>query len=300
MNSTAGLQEPPDALVSSARYDPALLDVPKNSLTEPPSAPTPYLLLPYHLQRLATAAEAFGWTSAEDALRGESGAAMMRKEMDRAVKEWDEGTKGESDIPLKVSDFVLLLKLIRPQLTAPSSRLQLRLLLDVTGRLTVEAAPTPPLLVSNMFNNALATPTTLQTLSNVPRSTFSFVTVHLDPIPTPPSPLTAFKTTSRDHYLASRLRVGLGKGYTSPHEVLLFNRSDEATECSISNIAFWREGEWITPREEAGGLPGVMRRWLMEQGRWKEGTVKRCEVVKGEWVLLSNGVKGCIIGRIKE
>lgn len=151
-----------------------------------------------------------------------------------------------------------------------------------------------------MFNNALATPTTLQTLSAAPKSTLPFVTVHLDPIPTPPSPLTAFKTTSRDHYLASRLRVGLGKGYTTPREVLLFNRSDEAMECSIANIAFWREGEWVTPRKEAGGLRGVMRRWLIEQGRWKEGRVMRSEVVKGEWVLLSNGVKGCYVGRIKE
>ncbi|ORY74753.1 aminotransferase [Leucosporidium creatinivorum] len=277
MNSTAGLQEPPDALVSSVRYDPALLDVPKNSLTDPPSTPSPYLLLSYHHERLATAAEAFGWTSAEECLRGESGAAMMRKEMDRAVKEWEESGKGEKDVPSK-----------------------LRLLVNVEGKLTVEVAPTPPLLVPNMFNNALATPTTLQTLAAAPNSTFSFVSVHLDPIPTPASPLTAYKTTSRDHYLASRLRVGHGKGYTSPHEVLLFNRSHEAMECSISNVAFWREGGWVTPREEAGGLRGVMRRWLIEQGRWKEGTVKRGDVVKGEWVLLSNGLKGCFVGRIKE
>lgn len=108
MNSTAGLQEPPDGLVSSVRYDLALLDVPKNSLTEPPSAPSPFLLLPYHHQRLAAAAEAFGWSSAEESLRGESGAAMMRKEMDRAVKEWEEGSKGEKDALLKVSGAELL------------------------------------------------------------------------------------------------------------------------------------------------------------------------------------------------
>lgn len=148
-----------------------------------------------------------------------------------------------------------------------------------------------------MFLNSLATPTTLHTLSSSP--SFTYLTVHLDPLPTPPSPLTAYKTSSRAHYLAARARAGLGEGYSRPDEVLLFNRSDEASECTVSNIAFWREGAWITPREEAGGLRGVMRRWLIEQGRWKEGTVKRGEVVKGEWVLLSNGLRGCFVGKIK-
>jgi 4-amino-4-deoxychorismate lyase len=108
MNSIAGLQEAPDALVSSVRYESSLLDVPKNSLTEPPSEPSPFLLCPYHHQRLAAAAEAFGWTSAEDSLRGESGETMMRKEMDRAVKEWKEGGEGKEDVPLKVSGVELL------------------------------------------------------------------------------------------------------------------------------------------------------------------------------------------------
>lgn len=103
MNSTCGLQEQPAYLFSSARYDPALLDVSKNSATDPPSAPTPYSLLPYHQQRLVVAAEAFGWTKAVDSIGEEGGAAMMRKELDRAVKKWEGEGKGEKGRPLKVS-----------------------------------------------------------------------------------------------------------------------------------------------------------------------------------------------------
>lgn len=57
----------------------------------------------------------------------------------------------------------------------------------------------------------------------------------------------------------------------------------------------------MTPPESSGCLPGVLRRWLLEQGRIKEareGVLTRDSVVDGECVLLMNGVRGCELGRI--
>ncbi|KAM0748931.1 hypothetical protein T439DRAFT_327434 [Meredithblackwellia eburnea MCA 4105] len=122
--------------------------------------------------------------------------------------------------------------------------------------------------------------------------------VHLDPSPTPITPLTQFKTTSRDHYLESRSRAGLGLSFALPSEVVLHNPDGEMTECSFSNIAFWRNGGWVTPREASGGLPGVMRRWLLERDVWREGTVRLDEVTRGERVLLSNALRGVFVGVI--
>ena len=69
-------------------------------------------------------------------------------------------------------------------------------------------------------------------------------------------------------------------------------------EGSVRNVAFWRDGKWVSPVR--GGLRGTVRRWMLEKGRAVEGDVRRDEVRKGEWVLLSNGVEGCSVGVIEK
>jgi 4-amino-4-deoxychorismate lyase len=44
-----------------------------------------------------------------------------------------------------------------------------------------------------------------------------------------------------------------------------------------------------------------MKRWLLEQGRIKEdeeGVLTKDSIQPGEWVLVTNGVIGCRLGRI--
>ena len=87
-------------------------------------------------------------------------------------------------------------------------------------------------------------------------------------------------------------------------------------EGSITNVYFYREdrGGWITPSvdadfsdgatgkseegESAGGTGGTVRRWLLEKGLVKVGDLRKSEIVDGEWVWISNGVKGMILGKI--
>lgn len=266
-------------LFTSLRFDPALVGIEEN--TTVCSGASPFLLLPFHRDRLVDAATAFGWTDAAASLQGPEGLASFSKLIKTRKSVWVQENDPHAPVkvrPLRPSWSLLTICKVRPVLSRD-------------GTIAVTFTPEPPRDVHAMFSNGSAHPDTLQ--SNV-----KLTTVHLDTAATAASMLTRHKTTSRDHYLDARERAGLGRDYSSKDDVILFNEHDQTTETSISNIAFWRDGQWITPRVECGGLPGVMRRWLVEQGHWTEGVILKQDVRPGEIVLLSNGLKGCYPGRV--
>ncbi|ODQ55325.1 D-aminoacid aminotransferase-like PLP-dependent enzyme [Saitoella complicata NRRL Y-17804] len=153
--------------------------------------------------------------------------------------------------------------------------LRIRLLLSRTNGVTAETFPFKPLSdPTSPYDNA--TPPTWD--------------VYLDTAPTTPSAFTSHKTTYRPHYSASRTRCLPPNSTTS--EVLLYNPNGEVMEGSITNVAFWRDGKWITPKLRCGGLGGVMRGELIEKGVLEERVVKLNSVSVGEVVMLMNGVRG--------
>ena len=119
----------------------------------------------------------------------------------------------------------------------------------------------------------------------------------LDTQPTPASQFTLFKTTSRAHYDAARERVGI-KDRMDPREVILYNERGEITEASVRNVSFWRNGGWVTPPVTSGGLPGTLRRWLMENGLLREEVIRKEDIRPGEWVMMSNSVDGTVLGKV--
>ncbi|KAI0652400.1 aminotransferase class IV-domain-containing protein [Trametes meyenii] len=239
-------------LVSSTRFDARFRDVAWN--TEAHSGvPSPFLLLNYHRDRLLGAAKTHGWDVPRESLE-----TRLEELCDAAVRH--SGDNGELS-------------------------LRIRILLSREGSLSVTASPTSSLLTYD--------PTTLSfwlpTSSPEPPVLVSYrLHVHLDTIPTSSSVFTHTKTTCRDHYTEARARFGIPPPPTpSLHEVLLFNDDGELTETSIRNIAFVRRDPpcWVTPPATTGCLPGVMRRWLLEQGRVIEaepGELMREKVVDGE------------------
>lgn len=121
--------------------------------------------------------------------------------------------------------------------------------------------------------------------------------VHLDTQSTTSSLFTSNKTTSRAHYEAARSRVGL-KDRNEPQEVILYNENGEVMEGSFRNVAFWRDGGWVSPANSSGGLPGTVRRWLIEQDLLKVGVIHKEDIHPGDCVLLTNGIDVTILGRM--
>ncbi|KAI0313437.1 aminotransferase [Amylostereum chailletii] len=120
----------------------------------------------------------------------------------------------------------------------------------------------------------------------------------LDTRPTPASLHTSTKTSRRTHYDAARARAGLAPmgGHA---DVVLWDGEGAVTETSVRNVAVWREGGWVTPEEGCGCLEGVARRWLVERGVVRAGTVRREDVRVGEWMLVFNAVEGCRLGVVQ-
>ncbi|KAI9056979.1 hypothetical protein FKP32DRAFT_1598455 [Trametes sanguinea] len=180
---------------------------------------------------------------------------------------------------------------------------QIRILLSYPGILSVTASPASPLPSRDPAALSLWIPSP-SSPEPPPQDTLLLV-VHLDTVATPANEFTRTKTTRRDHYTAARKRFNIPPPPTpSLDDVLLYNDDGEITETSIRNIAFARGSppRWVTPSASTGCLPGVMRRWLLEQGRVVEaegGELTRNAVVDGEYVLTFNGFEGCRIGRLK-
>ncbi|KAJ6261935.1 hypothetical protein Dda_2734 [Drechslerella dactyloides] len=284
--ATATTDEP-FQLFSTLLYSRALLSQPEN--TRLCGSPCPFYMLVYHRDRILAAARNFGWQDVVTALEASGFMPLLIEKCQRAVDDaavkiaTDDGGANADDIEFR-----------------------LRLLVSDAAAITVEAYPLPSMTATALFPSTLPPPSTALTTSQNPPWT-----VHLDRIPMSPSSLTRYKTTARNHYLAARTRVGIHT-FTEPSEVILYSDSADQLimEGSITNIYFWRpeRGGWITPTTSAedaagngaGGTAGTMRRWVLEHGMATVGDVRKGDVVAGEVVWLSNGLRGVVLGRIAE
>ncbi|CAL1694543.1 unnamed protein product [Somion occarium] len=171
----------------------------------------------------------------------------------------------------------------------PGKPFRVRVTLSRAGRLSATAFPVEPLPTSDPLEP-----------SSVPEHVF-----RLDTEPTEPSLYTSTKTTRRGHYDAARARTNLPL-LTTPagrySDVILHTPAGELSETSIRNLAIRRDGQWLTPNAKSSGcLSGVMRRLLLEQGKWieaAEGQLRKDDLVDGEIVMTANGVEGCRLGTV--
>ncbi|KAL1697260.1 aminotransferase [Schizophyllum commune] len=173
----------------------------------------------------------------------------------------------------------------------PSAAMKLRITLSSSGVLSVTTSPVAP------FQRDPTLAAYFQPTDD-PALLEPSYRLEIDSQPTRSSIFTRTKTTQRSLYDAARQRAGIFPGDLK--EVLLYNENGEMTEASISNVAFFRESYWVTPPSSTGCLPGVLRAWLLEQGRIREAAfrIKKDDVRAGEWVMLTNGVHGCRFGKV--
>ncbi len=95
------------------------------------------------------------------------------------------------------------------------------------------------------------------------------------------------KTTRREVYEA--------QAATKPPEawdLVLFNEDGELTEGTFGNLALMLDGRWLTPRREAGLLPGVGRAHWLAQGRIAEARLTRDDLARAEGLAWFNALRG--------
>ncbi len=77
------------------------------------------------------------------------------------------------------------------------------------------------------------------------------------------NPFQYFKTTNRKLY-DNELRKYAGKGFI---DVIFFNEKNQLTEGARTNIFIRKNESWYTPSLKSGILPGIYRKYLLQQER---------------------------------
>ncbi len=113
------------------------------------------------------------------------------------------------------------------------------------------------------------------------------------PVPTqgPEAEYLHHKTTRREIYE----RLGASKP-AEAFDVILWNEANELTECSFGNLALQLDGEWLTPRRQAGLLPGIYREELLRAGRLREAKLMKSDLDRAEGLAFLNSLRGWVEG----
>lgn len=193
---------------------------------------------------------------------------------------------------INVSHTQMVNKMLEAVQTASTqgehSALKIRLTVDRFG--AMDATASPVLERDNLFSGLS---TQSQELKD---STDPVFEVYVDKERFKPAVVNMIKTTDRSMYNTLRERNGVF--VNSSKEVLLIGTDNDILEGSITNVAFLRGKEWVTPKLDNGGMVGAVRSFLLELGYIKEGVIKADTLVDGEYVLLFNGVQGVCAGKI--
>lgn len=100
------------------------------------------------------------------------------------------------------------------------------------------------------------------------------------------------KTTHRAHY--ERLRSAV----PDADDVVCHNLGGELTEGTVGNLAIRLDGQWFTPAEASGLLPGVLRAELLASGRLRERRLGLGDLERAEGLALVNSLRGWCPARL--
>lgn len=215
--------------------------------------------LPYHRDRLLSAAQVFGWYDVASLLEGDAG--------------------------LKRISNVVEVHLHTAVERANTTR-KVKVCVFIDSRFHVESTNVVPRNAQNEF----PLPADLKEEARLSGP----CRVQLDVQPTIASLFTTHKTSERGHYDKARAKAKIVHEAPTVAEVLLFNPQNEVTECSLSTPYFLRMGQWVTPPLSSGGNAGVTRRLALEAGLCQERVVHVDDLRPGEAIWISNGVRGFI------
>lgn len=216
-------------------------------------------LLPYHRDRLLSAAQAFGWSEVVTFLTGDAG-------LQRLLSTAEEHLKTISKTP------------------QAHGRRKIKICVCKNNKFGVESNALVPTGSRSIFS----LPVFLDKAAPLDR----LCTVKLDVETTTPSLFTSHKTSKRDEYDRARRKADISHQPPDIAEVLLFNPNQEVMECSLSTPYFFRDGRWVTPPLCSGGNAGVTRKLALESRLCREQVVFVEDLRNGETFWISNGVRG--------
>jgi 4-amino-4-deoxychorismate lyase len=99
----------------------------------------------------------------------------------------------------------------------------------------------------------------------------------------------------------SRYSNSPSKSFENPsprEERLIVSKYGDILQGIFTTPYFLRPGGWVTPALSNGAPDGVTRRYALEHGLCKEGTVKKSDLKDGDSIWLSDGVRGFFTGKI--
>jgi 4-amino-4-deoxychorismate lyase len=224
-----------------------------------------HCFLPYHRDRLVSAAQALGWAGVANFLDGKIG-------INRLLNAVEEHLATTSD----TGSAILTRKI--------------KVCIYENNSFYVEAAFAAPADPLNVF----PMPTELSRVDVLA----SQCIVRLNTQPTLASLFTSHKTSERSQYDRARRAAGIVQEPPTAAEILLFNPQNEIMECSLSTPYFQRSDRWITPPLSCGGNAGVTRRLALELGLCKEQVIPIESLCHLEAIWISNGVRGFFPGKV--
>ena len=252
----------PFQLISSLRYDPILPEVVSQqpALAYPDPLPTPYYLLPYHLDRLTNAARHFCWHNALRLL--------------------------EQDL----TTFLALLDGFIPDRTRPW---RLRIVIEdkAEGGLNVEVNPTAPIEEPRLFVLPFTTTNSVQEVWRVyvdsqPTIPSAFTTHK--------STAREYYTAARHRAGIMSPQEHAEVLVVNPAGEVM--EGSITTPYFRRRSPGGGSLEWVTPPLSCGGNAGTTRRYALAQGFCSEQVIPAAELVDGKECWISNGVRGFMRG----
>ncbi|NBC17716.1 MAG: aminodeoxychorismate synthase component I [Bacteroidetes bacterium] len=188
----------------------------------------------------------------------DDGVALLDYHLDRLQR-----TAAYFDVPLDLD--AVRQHLAEATAGLPAQPHKLRLLVDVGGKITLQALP-----LEDDAGDPSARPTVVLADAPVDAS----------------DPFLYHKTTHRRVYEAARA------AHPEADDVLLYNEGGELTESTIANVILDLDGTCYTPPVASGLLAGTYRAWLLDEGRIQERIVTVDDLQRCTAVYLANAVRG--------
>jgi para-aminobenzoate synthetase/4-amino-4-deoxychorismate lyase len=98
------------------------------------------------------------------------------------------------------------------------------------------------------------------------------------------------KTSRREHYNLAYDSAEKNGFY----DVVFFNEKDQLVEASRHNVFIKKNGEYFTPKLEAGALDGIERKHFFKKNKVKETTITQYDLINADEILLTNSVRGIV------